>query len=71
METHGVRRLFELVRHTAGAERRFRPPYKSEYERLRGELQAKHDASRLPELPSDETSSAVNDLLVRIRLPKY
>jgi uncharacterized protein len=39
-----------------------------EYQRLRGELQAAHDASQLPELPSDETRAALNDLLVRIRL---
>jgi hypothetical protein len=31
-------------------------------------LQAAHDASQLPELPSDETRAALNDLLVRIRL---
>src|SRR5947207_270128 len=30
----------------------------SEYQRLRGELQAAHDASQLPELPSDETRAA-------------
>ena len=39
-----------------------------EYERLRVELQAAHEASSLPEMPSDETRAAVNDLLVRIRL---
>jgi predicted nucleotidyltransferase len=42
--------------------------HQAEYERLRGELQAAHDASRLPEIPSEETRSALNDLLVRIRL---
>jgi hypothetical protein len=41
--------------------------HESEYQRLRGELQSAHDASRLPELPSDETRAALNDLLVRIR----
>jgi hypothetical protein len=41
--------------------------HESEYQRLRGELQAAHDASKLPELPSDETRAALNDLLVRIR----
>src|SRR5262245_57879079 len=40
----------------------------SEYQRLRGELQKAHDACRLPELPSEETRGALNDLLVRIRL---
>jgi predicted nucleotidyltransferase len=39
-----------------------------EYQRLRTELQAAHGASTLPELPSDETRAALNDLLVRIRL---
>jgi predicted nucleotidyltransferase len=42
--------------------------HESEYQRLRGELQAAHEASHLPELPSDETRAALNDLLVRIRL---
>jgi len=28
--------------------------HQREYERLRGELQAAHDATRLPELPSDQ-----------------
>jgi hypothetical protein len=31
-------------------------------------MQAAHDASRLPELPSDATRAALNDLLIRIRL---
>ena len=39
-----------------------------EYERLRVELQAAHGASSLPELPSDATRQALNDLLVRVRL---
>jgi hypothetical protein len=39
-----------------------------EYQRLRGELQAAHDASRLPELPGEETRAALNNLLVRVRL---
>jgi predicted nucleotidyltransferase len=42
--------------------------HQSEYERLRGELQAAHDATRLPEVPSEETRSALDDLLVRVRL---
>jgi uncharacterized protein len=37
-----------------------------EYERLRGELEASHQASRLPEAPT--TRDALNDLLVRLRL---
>jgi hypothetical protein len=44
--------------------------HQTEYERLRGELQAAHDASQLPELPNDETRMALNDLLVRIRLAR-
>jgi uncharacterized protein len=42
--------------------------HESEYQRLRAELQASHEASPLPELPSDATRAALNDLLVRIRL---
>lgn len=42
--------------------------HESEYQSLRVELQASHDASTLPELPSDETRAALNDLLVRVRL---
>ncbi len=42
--------------------------HESEYQRLRGELQSAHDASQLPELPSEETRTALNDLLVRVRL---
>jgi hypothetical protein len=42
--------------------------HQREYERLRGKLQAAHDASQLQELASEETRKALNDLLVRIRL---
>jgi predicted nucleotidyltransferase len=42
--------------------------HEREYQRLRGELQAAHEASQLPELPSDETRAALNDLLMRVRL---
>jgi predicted nucleotidyltransferase len=42
--------------------------HESEYQRLRAELQAAHDASKLPESPGDETRAALNDLLVRVRL---
>jgi len=44
--------------------------HESEYQRLRGELQAAQDASLLPDLPSEETRAALNDLLVRVRLKK-
>jgi predicted nucleotidyltransferase len=42
--------------------------HETEYRRLRTELQAAHDASSLPELPSDQTRRALNELLVRVRL---
>lgn len=42
--------------------------HQREYERLRVELQAAHDASNLPELPSEESWKALNDLLLRLRL---
>jgi uncharacterized protein len=42
--------------------------HESEYQRLRVALQAAHDASTLPELASDETRTALNELLVRVRL---
>jgi uncharacterized protein len=42
--------------------------HESEYQRLRGELQLAFEASQLPELPSEETRSALNDLLVRVRM---
>ncbi len=42
--------------------------HEAEYERLRIVLQSAHDASQLPELPSEETREALNTLLVRIRL---
>lgn len=42
--------------------------FEKEYQRLRGELQAAHDASTLIEAPTAETRAAMNDLLVRVRL---
>ena len=42
--------------------------HETEYNRLRGVLQSAYDESQLPELPSDETRAALNDLLVRIRI---
>jgi len=41
--------------------------HESEYQRLRAQLQAAHEASSLPEVPSEETRAALNDLLVRVR----
>ncbi|QEH34521.1 putative nucleotidyltransferase [Aquisphaera giovannonii] len=40
--------------------------HRREYERLRGELESAHQASRLPEGPTSR--AALNDLLVRLRL---
>ena len=42
--------------------------HEAKYQRPRGDLQSAHEASRLPELSSDETRAALNDLLVRVRL---
>lgn len=42
--------------------------HESEYLRLRGELQLAHEASQLPEAPSEETRAALNALLIRLRL---
>lgn len=42
--------------------------HESEYQRLRGALQAAHDASRLPELPDEKTQAALNNLLLRVRM---
>jgi uncharacterized protein len=44
--------------------------HQSEYQRLRAELQAAHDTSRLPEAPDEDSRTALNDLLVRIRLKR-
>ena len=38
------------------------------YRRLRVELEAAHEASTLPEMPSEVTKAALNDLLVRVRI---
>jgi hypothetical protein len=42
--------------------------HETEYHRVRAELQAAHEASWWPELPSEQTRSALNELLVRVRL---
>lgn len=42
--------------------------HEAEYLRLRGELQAAHDASGLIEAPMETTRKAMDDLLVRLRL---
>ena len=44
------------------------PFYEAEYLRLRSELQAAHDSSRLIEQPAEKTRKELNDLLVRVRL---
>lgn len=42
--------------------------HQGEYERLRIELQAAHEASTLREVPDEQTRAALNDLLVRVRM---
>lgn len=42
--------------------------HEAHYERLRVQLQEAHDASSLPELPSDATRAALDALLIRTRL---
>jgi predicted nucleotidyltransferase len=41
--------------------------HEAEYHRLRAELQSAHEKSKLPEIPSDKTYSALNSMLIRIR----
>jgi uncharacterized protein len=42
--------------------------HEGQYGRLRAELQSAFEASSLPELPSEETQRALNDLLTRVRM---
>lgn len=42
--------------------------HESQYQKLRAELQEAFEASSLPELPSDRTRQALDDLLIRLRL---
>lgn len=42
--------------------------YESQYQNLRAELQNASESSSLPEIPSEETRRALNDLLVRVRM---
>jgi predicted nucleotidyltransferase len=42
--------------------------HESEYHRLCAELQSAHDASQLPEIPSEQTRAALDALLIRLRL---
>ena len=41
--------------------------HQREYERLRGELQVAHEASKLPELPNEQARARLNTLLVQLR----
>ena len=72
-ETFGLAYVDELVRQKlAGPEQSTLEEgdlafYQSEYERLRGELQAAFDRSTLPETPSERTREALNELLLRLR----
>jgi hypothetical protein len=45
--------------------------HQREYERLRVELPAAHEASQLPELPGEKTRTALNDLLARVRVKSF
>ena len=45
--------------------------HEAEYQRLRAQLQSAHDASRLPEIPSDETRARLNALLIQIRRQEF
>ena len=45
--------------------------HQQEYERLRTVLQAAHDSSQLPEVPTDATRNALNALLIRLRLGQH
>lgn len=42
--------------------------YEAEYQRLRSDLEAAHEKSKLPEVPSEQTWKGLNELLVRTRL---
>ena len=42
--------------------------HEGQYQRLRAELQTAYEASLLPELPTEDTRRALNDLLTRVRL---
>ncbi len=71
-ETFKLSYLPELIEQKlTGAEKGALPDadlifYRSEYERLRGELQTACEKSDLPEIPSGK--DALNDLLIRLRL---
>jgi predicted nucleotidyltransferase len=45
--------------------------YEAEYTRLRCELESAHELSTLPEVPSEQTREALNNLLVRVRLGSW
>jgi len=73
-ETFGLPQIPELIaRKLAGPEQSSLDDadiamHQREYDRLRGELEAAHEASDLPEGPSYEARHGLNDLLVRLRL---
>ena len=63
-----------IARKLAGPEQSVLPEadlafHRSEYERLRAELEASYQASHLPEAPA--AKDALNDLLVRLRLASF
>jgi len=51
----------------AGADVEF---HQREYDRLKAQLQVAHEASKLPERPDEQTTAALNALLVRVRCGK-
>jgi predicted nucleotidyltransferase len=57
-----------IGQHAAGLSESEIAFHEGEYQRLRGVLQSAHEASQLPELPSEATQAALNELLVRVRL---
>lgn len=44
--------------------------HEGEYQRLRAALQSAHESCQLPEVPSEATRAALNDLLVRLRIKR-
>ena len=71
--TFKLSHITELIaRKLAGPEKSTLPEddlvfHEAEYQRLRGELQSAFEASRLIEVPSDQTRAGLDDLLVRVR----
>lgn len=73
-QSMGLSYISDLIgRKTSGPEKSTLPDadipfFESEYNRLRGLLQLTHTLSKLPEAPADSAKSALNNLLIRLRL---